>query len=51
MTPEERSDYLLRLDLDTEHLLGNAMLSERSVFLIRSADTAFVGGANLAAVL
>jgi hypothetical protein len=45
----DRHDYLCKLE--DELLLGNVMLSERSTFLVKDADTAFCAGADLAAIL
>jgi len=49
MTEDEKWDFINKLD--EELLLGGVMLSEWSTFLIRDADTAFVSGAHLAAIL
>lgn len=49
MNSAERSDYVVRLD--DELLMGGVILSEWSVFLAKSADTAFVAGADLATIL
>lgn len=49
MNAEDKWDYINKLD--EELLLGGAILSEWSVFLIRDADVAFVAGAHLAAIL
>jgi hypothetical protein len=49
MTEEDKWKYLVELD---ERLLqGGVILSEWATFLIRDADTAFVGGAYLASII
>ena len=48
MTEEDKWQYLVELD---ERLLqGGVILSEWATFLIKDADTAFVGGAHLASI-
>ena len=49
MTEEDKWQYLV--DLDERLLLGGVILSEWAAFLIRDADTAFVGGAHLASII
>jgi hypothetical protein len=49
MNPDERWDYLAQLDEDL--LKGGVMVSERSAFLIRNADLAFMYEAHLASLL
>ena len=49
MDTGERWNYLVRLD--EELLKGGIITSERTVFLIRHADLAFVHEAHLAAIL
>ena len=49
MTEEDKWQYLT--DLDERLLQGGAVLSEWAAFLIRDADTAFVGGAHLASII
>ncbi|NQT20075.1 MAG: hypothetical protein HQ592_10255 [Planctomycetes bacterium] len=49
MTEEDKWQYLVELD---ERLLqGGVILSEWATFLIKDADTAFVGGAHLASII
>ncbi len=49
MTEDEKWEYLVSLD---ETLLqGGVILSEWATYLIKSADLAFVGGANLASII
>lgn len=49
MTSEARLDYIL--GLDNELLGGCTVLPEWCSFIIRDADIAYIGGANLAAIL
>ncbi len=49
MTQDEKWNFILQLD--EELLVGGAILSEWSTFLIRDADTAFAAGAHLGAIL
>lgn len=49
MTEEERWNHLL--ELDEELLKGGVLLSEWCSLIVREADTAFVNGAYLAAIL
>ena len=49
MTEEDKWQYLV--DLDDRLLKGGVILSEWATFLIRDADTAFVGGAHLASII
>jgi hypothetical protein len=49
MSADERWDYLVKLD--EELLKGGVTLSEKSAFLIRHTDLAFVNEAHLAAIL
>jgi hypothetical protein len=49
MEEPERWDFLV--DLDESLLKGGAILSEKSSFLIRNADLAFVASAHLACIL
>lgn len=49
MTEDEKWEYLVSLD---ETLLqGGVILSEWATYLIKSADLAFVSGANLASII
>jgi hypothetical protein len=49
MTEDERWEHLVALD--DELLNGGVILSEWCTFIVRDADTAFAGGAYLAAIL
>lgn len=49
MTEDERWAHLTALD--DELLKGGVILSEWCAFIVRDADTAFAGGAHLAAIL
>jgi hypothetical protein len=49
MSADDRWDFLVQLDEDL--LKGGVLMSERSAFLIRSADLAFVHEAYLASLL
>ena len=49
MTEEDKWQCLL--DLDERLLQGGVILSEWATFLIKDADTAFVGGAHLASII
>jgi len=49
MTEEEKWQFLV--ELDDRLLQGGVILSEWATFLIRDADTAFVGGAYLASII
>jgi len=49
MTENEKWDFINKLD--EKLLVGGVILSEWSAFLIRDAETAFVAGAHLAAIL
>ncbi len=49
MKKNDREQYLL--DLDDQLLQGGVILSEWCIFVVREADTAFIGGANLASIL
>ena len=49
MTEDERWAHLVALD--DELLKGGVILSEWCTFIVRDADTAFAGGAHLAAIL
>jgi len=49
MTEEQKWDYIIQLD--DELLLGGVILSERTTFLAKDAETAFCSGAYLASIL
>lgn len=49
MKEEDRWSFISALD--EELLRGGVLLSEWCIFIIKEADVAFVGGANLAAIL
>lgn len=49
MTEDEKWEYLV--SLDEKFLQGGVILSEWATYLIKSADLAFVGGANLASII
>lgn len=49
MNQEERWNYLLQLD--EKLLVGGAVISEWTTFLVRDTDIAFCSGANLATIL
>src|SRR6185369_15543747 len=49
MTEHERWAHIVALD--DELLKGGVILSEWCTFIVRDADTAFAGGAHLAAIL
>ena len=49
MTEDERWAHLIVLD--DELLKGGVILAEWCSFIVRDADTAFAGGAHLAALL
>lgn len=47
----EEDPWKFIIDLDEELLKGGVILSEWCSFIVREADTAFVGGAHLATVV
>lgn len=49
MTEDEKWEYLV--ELDETLLQGGVILSEWATYLVKSADLAFVGGANLASII
>lgn len=49
MTIDEKQNFII--SIDEELLLGGVIISEWTSYLARDAETAFVHGANLAAIL